>query len=366
MNAVAEPATKTGTTVTVRHLRREFGSVVAVDNVTLEVGAGEFVALLGPSGSGKTTMLMSIAGFETPDAGAIEIGGVDVTHLLPNKRGIGMVFQRYALFPHMTVAENVAFPLKMRRIRGRDAADKVERALAMVQLGGYGARRINQLSGGQQQRVALARSLVYGPPLLLMDEPLGALDKNLREDMQIEIKHLQKKLGTTVIYVTHDQSEALTMADRIAVMSDGRIQQYGVPADIYDRPDNAFVAGFIGETNFLNGELVRTGEDWHFRVADSSETVAVSRAVANGWSSGSTGQLAIRPELIRLKHGEGAGPSGVLEELIYGGGTVACYVRLSDRVAVTARVPAAEAAGLVIGDPVELHVPADRVRVFVS
>jgi spermidine/putrescine ABC transporter ATP-binding subunit len=367
MSIVAEhgPATA-GAAVTVRNLRRVFGPVVAVDDVTLEVKPGEFVALLGPSGSGKTTILMSVAGFETPDAGSIEIGGVDVTHTPPNRRGIGMVFQRYALFPHMTVAENVAFPLKMRKIRGQEAAEKVEQALAMARLSGYGGRRINQLSGGQQQRVALARALVYGPPLLLMDEPLGALDKNLREDMQLEIKRLQKKLGTTVIYVTHDQSEALTMADRIAVMSNGRIQQFGAPADIYDRPDNAFVAGFIGETNFLDGELINGGGGWHFRVADSSATIAVPGASDDAWRAGLAGRLAIRPELIRVRHGEGPGPAGILEELVYGGGTVACFVRLSPSVAVTARVPAAEATELVIGRAVNLLLPADRVRVFIA
>jgi spermidine/putrescine ABC transporter ATP-binding subunit len=358
---------KSGRQVSIHALHKAYGRVKAVDGVTLEIKAGEFVALLGPSGSGKTTILMSIAGFETPDAGSIAIGGEDVTALPPSKREIGMVFQRYALFPHMTVAENIAFPLKMRRIEGRDAQTQVQGALAMVRLDGYGSRRINQLSGGQQQRVALARALVYDPPLLLMDEPLGALDKHLREEMQIEIKHLQQRLGTTVIYVTHDQAEALTMADRIAVLHQGLVQQYASPEDIYERPDNAFTAGFVGEINFIDGRLLRDGDGWRFAVTGTSETIDLSATPPlPEWRSGVSARLTIRPELIRIvPAGAGAGLSGVLEETIYGGGTLACVVGLGQVVKVTARIAAADRPAAGPGSPVSIVWPPGRARVFV-
>ena len=367
MNAMAREAVLgSGTTVSVRSLRKSYGAVKAVDDVSLTVNAGEFVALLGPSGSGKTTMLMAIAGFETPDSGAIEIGGRDITGLPPAKREIGMVFQRYALFPHMTVAENIAFPLKMRGIKGPAAARQVEAALAMVRLENYGGRRIGQLSGGQQQRVALARALVYNPPVLLMDEPLGALDKNLREEMQLEIKRLQKKLGATVIYVTHDQGEALTMADRIAVMSDGRIQQYAPPSEIYDRPANVFVAGFVGETNFLDGELLKEGRQWRFRLDQSAQTVALPEPDAgDDWRTGALARLVVRPELVTIEKPDAAGLSGTLEEMIYGGGTVACIVRVTPKTTIVARIPAADAAALKVGQTVGLSWPTGRIRLFV-
>ena len=305
---VRDMVTANGTTVAIRALCKSFGPVKAVDSVDLDVAAGEFVALLGPSGSGKTTILMSIAGFETPDSGRIQIGGRDVTGVPPNKRDIGMVFQRYALFPHMTVAENIAFPLKMRDVNRRAAAAQVESALAMVRLEGYGGRRISQLSGGQQQRVALARALVYNPALLLMDEPLGALDKNLREEMQLEIKRLQKKLGTTVVYVTHDQSEALTMADRIAVMNEGRIQQYAPPKDVYDRPTNAFVAGFVGETNFVAGVISGDSGGWRFGVDGCGAAVEIVPAGDDGdrWRHGAPARRAIRPARVRIGDADGA------------------------------------------------------------
>ncbi|RVD68567.1 ATP-binding cassette domain-containing protein, partial [Mesorhizobium sp. M4A.F.Ca.ET.029.04.2.1] len=207
-----------GEGVTVRRLAKRYGSVTAVEDVSVDVKPGEFLSLLGPSGSGKTTLLMMIAGFELPTAGLIEIGATDITHVAPNKRNVGMVFQKYALFPHMSVSANVAFPLRMRKMDRAQIKRRVSEALAMVQLDDYGSRMPSQLSGGQQQRVALARALVFEPPVLLMDEPLGALDKKLREQLQIEIKTLQQRLGVTVIYVTHDQEEALTMSDRIAVM----------------------------------------------------------------------------------------------------------------------------------------------------
>jgi spermidine/putrescine ABC transporter ATP-binding subunit len=359
---------KAGRKVSVRGLHKAYGAVKAVDGVTLEVKAGEFVALLGPSGSGKTTILMTIAGFETPDAGSIEIGGREVTALPPSKREIGMVFQRYALFPHMTVAANIAFPLKMRGITGNKASERVERALAMVRLEGYGGRRINQLSGGQQQRIALARALVYNPPLLLMDEPLGALDKHLREEMQLEIKHLQQRLGTTVIYVTHDQTEALTMADRIAVLHHGLVHQYAAPEDIYERPENAFTAGFVGEINFIGGRLLQQSGGWWFAIEGTSAVVDLSSTSAlPEWRPGAAAHLTVRPETIRLAAaGSGEGPGGVLEETIYGGGTVACVVALAAGVRLTARIAAADRPAIGPGSPVTvIWPPADRMRVFV-
>jgi spermidine/putrescine ABC transporter ATP-binding subunit len=358
---------KTGRQVSVRGLHKAYGAVKAVDGVSLEINAGEFVALLGPSGSGKTTILMTIAGFETPDAGSIVVGGHDVTALPPSKREIGMVFQRYALFPHMTVAENIAFPLKMRGIRGHEARGQVEAALAMVRLEGYGKRRINQLSGGQQQRIALARALVYNPPLLLMDEPLGALDKHLREEMQIEIKHLQQRLGATVIYVTHDQAEALTMADRIAVLHQGVVRQYASPEEVYERPDNAFTAGFIGEINFIDGLLVREGNRWRFVIEGSSESIDLSSTPSLAeWRSGAGARLTVRPELIRIiPAGAGEGLSGVLEETIYGGGSLACVIRIAQGAKVIARIAAADRPAVDRGSPVTLVWPPGQVRVFV-
>ncbi len=231
------------------------GRTLAVRGLTLDVAQGEFLTLLGPSGSGKTTTLNMLAGFERPTRGEILLGGRPVDRLPPYERNIGMVFQNYALFPHMTVGENVAFPLSVRRMPRAKIAERVQRALAMVRLEAFSERRPAQLSGGQQQRIALARALVFEPSLVLMDEPLGALDKKLREQMQIEIKLLHERLGLTVVYVTHDQSEALTMSDRIAVFHDGQVMQQGTPDVLYSQPRDAFVAGFIGENNMLSGTV---------------------------------------------------------------------------------------------------------------
>lgn len=240
-----------GRAVEIRRLSKRFGHVLALDDISLEVRAGEFLALLGPSGSGKSTMLMAIAGFEHPDSGDILVGGRAITHLPAHRREIGMVFQRYALFPHLSVGENIAYPLRRRGMTSTEIARLVAEALAMVRLEGYGPRNIEQLSGGQQQRVAMARALVFRPKVLLMDEPLSALDKKLRQQMQLELKLLQRDVGATVILVTHDQEEALSMADRIALLEGGRLRQIGSPEDLYRRPADAFVANFIGQTNFL-------------------------------------------------------------------------------------------------------------------
>ena len=237
------------------------GEALVVKNLNLDVAKGEFLTMLGPSGSGKTTCLMMLAGFEPATHGEIFLNESPINKVPPHKRGIGMVFQNYALFPHMTVAENLAFPLEVRHIDKADREQRVNRALDMVQLGAFGDRRPAQLSGGQAQRVAVARSLVFDPDLVLMDEPLGALDKNLREQMQYEIKHIHENLGLTVVYVTHDQSEALTMSNRIAVFDDGIIQQCDPPPVLYEEPNNAFVAGFIGENNRFVGKVVEDDGD---------------------------------------------------------------------------------------------------------
>ena len=235
--------------ISVADIRKTYGLYVALDDVTLDIAAGEFLTLLGPSGSGKTTLLMALAGFVRPESGALTIGGRDVTRLPPNKRNIGVVFQNYALFPHMSVSGNVEYPLRLRGVPKAQARERAEAALARVKLSGFGTRDIAALSGGQRQRVALARAIVFEPRVMLMDEPLSALDKNLREHMQFEIRKLHDDLGVTTIYVTHDQREALTMSDRIAVMDAGRIQQIGAPQDVYRRPRNRFVADFMGEAN---------------------------------------------------------------------------------------------------------------------
>ncbi len=243
-----------GQSVTITGINKKFGSHVALDNVNISIKAGEFISLLGPSGSGKTTLLMILAGFARPDSGSVKFGNDEMIRMPPHKRNIGMMFQNYALFPHMTVGENVAYPLKLRRASKHDIAHRVTAALDLVKLGEYSGRRIDQLSGGQRQRVALARAVVFQPQILLMDEPLSALDKNLREEMQIEIRQLHEKLGMTTITVTHDQREALTMSDRVAVIDHGKLMQFGTPVELYERPANRFVAGFIGESTFIEHE----------------------------------------------------------------------------------------------------------------
>jgi len=270
------------------------GEILVVKGFNLDVKQGEFVTLLGPSGSGKTTCLMMMAGFEVPTHGEILLDGTPVKNLPPHRRGIGMVFQNYALFPHMTVAENLAFPLEVRKLPKAEVKKQVVRALGMVRLEEFGNRRPAQLSGGQQQRVALARALVFEPKLVLLDEPLGALDKNLREEMQYEIKHIHENLGVSMIYVTHDQSEALTMSDRIAVFNDGIVQQLAAPQALYEEPSNAFVANFIGENNRFTGRIVALeGDQCQVRL-DSGETIEA--LPVNVDTVGQATTLSLRPE----------------------------------------------------------------------
>jgi putative spermidine/putrescine transport system ATP-binding protein len=283
---------------------KRYGTAVqAVRDLDLDVLRGEFLTLLGPSGSGKTTALMMLAGFEEPTAGEIFVDGRRIDNVPPNRRGIGMVFQNYALFPHMTVAENLAFPLEVRRLGKAEVEERVASVLDMVRLPGLGGRRPDQLSGGQQQRIAVARALIFRPTLVLMDEPLGALDKQLREQMQYEIKDIHARLGVTFVYVTHDQTEALTMSDRIAVFDAGTIQQLSDPATLYERPQTRFVAGFIGENNRLDGTVENVdGEHVAVRLASG----AMVRARPVGKDAGKPGAavvLSLRPERLTLLAG---------------------------------------------------------------
>jgi ABC-type Fe3+/spermidine/putrescine transport system ATPase subunit len=302
--------------------KRFDGKVLAVDEVTLDIAAGEFFSLLGPSGCGKTTSLRMIAGFEHPDSGRVQVGGRDITDLPVHRRVMGMVFQSYALFPHRTVAENVAFGLRMREVPKPEIARRVQAALSQVALTGMEDRKPGQLSGGQQQRVALARALVVEPPVLLCDEPLGALDRKLRQQMQFELKELQKRLGVTLVFVTHDQEEALAMSDRIAVMNKGKVEQVGSPTEIYERPRTRFVADFIGEINILEGG---------------------PRA------------RALRPEKIRLVSAPEARTTGKVETANYLGGSTLLRVRGVDGQSLLVReTHAGERASRVPGDAVGL------------
>jgi putative spermidine/putrescine transport system ATP-binding protein len=305
------------------------GEILVVRDLNLEIKRGEFLTLLGPSGSGKTTTLMMLAGFETPTHGEIIVDGVPLTKVPPYKRNIGVVFQNFALFPHMTVVENVAYPLRVRKIPKPEVEARVERALAMIRLPDCGSRRPAQLSGGQQQRVAVARALVFDPKLLLMDEPLGALDKNLREQMQYEIKHLHEQLGLTVVYVTHDQHEALIMSDRIAVFSEGRIQQVAAPAMLYEQPENAFVAQFIGENNRLIGRVIEVRTPL-CKVVVAQRFVVEALAVNIAGMAKDT-VLSLRPERVVLDPPSGSCANifeAEVKEVIYVGNHVRARLKV--------------------------------------
>ncbi|KJZ22682.1 ABC transporter ATP-binding protein [Tritonibacter mobilis] len=336
------------------------GEVFAVRDMNLSIEKGEFITLLGPSGSGKSTTLMMLAGFERPTAGQILYEGRELASIPAHKRNFGMVFQNYALFPHMSILENVAFPLAMRRVSKAEAADKARAALDMVQLSHFADRRPAQLSGGQQQRVALARALVFNPEIILMDEPLGALDKKLREEMQIELKHLHENLGVTFVFVTHDQDEALTMSDRIAVYNDGRIQQIADPTTLYEAPDNAFVASFLGDTNMLRGTVAAvSGQRAQIELRDGT---MVEVANAGGLSTGQSTQVSVRPERITLEAGE-AGIAAERVETIYHGAhaSVICRTQLGEEI--TARLPAS-AIEDVTSDQLRVQFADRHARVF--
>jgi len=297
------------------------GETLVVKDLNLEIPKGEFLTMLGPSGSGKTTCLMMLAGFETATNGEILLDGVSINHIPPHKRGIGMVFQNYALFPHMTIAENLSFPLEVRNLDKTVREEKIQRALDMVEMGSFANRRPAQLSGGQQQRVALARALVFEPELVLMDEPLGALDKQLREKMQFEITNLAHRLGITVVYVTHDQTEALTMSDRVAVFNDGVIQQIAPPDELYESPQNSFVAQFIGENNTLEGVVKEIGNGIATVELDGGEMIKCTPV--NVSKVGERTRVSIRPERVeynqdRLQAGAHTLKAEVLEFIYMG------------------------------------------------
>ncbi|HET7850319.1 MAG TPA: ABC transporter ATP-binding protein [Pseudolabrys sp.] len=338
---------------------KRFERHVAVDRLTLDIRAGEFFALLGPSGCGKTTLLRLLAGFETPDEGRILLGGEDIAAVPPHLRPVNMMFQNYALFPHLTVAGNIAFGLRQESLNKTAIAARVGDMLAQLKLDGLGRRRVNQLSGGQRQRVALARSLVKRPRVLLLDEPLAALDKKLRAETQFELMALQRKLGTTFVIVTHDQEEAMLLADRIGVMNEGRLVQVGAPAEVYERPNSRWIASFVGDVNLIEGRVAEGG-----RVLDSrSGLFRIDRA--NGLAAGSRACLALRPEKIRIALQAPMEPdiaivTGQVAEIGYRGDSSMYKVRLADgsllKAAASNMAPAVE-AGIAVGAKVWLWWP---------
>ena len=343
-------------------LNKVYGQLVAVDDVSLDVQRGEFFSLLGPSGCGKTTTLRLVAGLIKPDGGHIEIMGEDVTDRSAHQRNIGMVFQNYALFPHMTVAENVAFGLRMRKVERGEAARRVERVLDLVQLGGAMGRLPRQLSGGQQQRVALARAIVIEPRLLLLDEPLSNLDAKLRKEMQIELRTLQRRLGITAVYVTHDQEEALTLSDRIAIMNRGRISQCSAPSDIYRNPANRFVAEFIGRVNLLRGRVIEDGGAAKLRTEEGSVLRVPRRILSEAASDGQV-DLVLRPENVQLdpvgiRADDGIRIAGAIRQSVYTGATTSYRVEADDGLRLTAEQQNT------LGEP--RHHEGDRVEAYVD
>jgi putative spermidine/putrescine transport system ATP-binding protein len=351
--------------IMVRQITKSYGAVRALDHIDLDIRSGEFLTLLGPSGSGKTTLLMVLAGFARPDHGSLKFGDTEVIRLAPHKRGIGMVFQSYALFPHMTVGANIAFPLRLRGIARPDIIRRVDEALATVQLAGYAARRVDELSGGQRQRVALARAIVFEPRILLMDEPLSALDKQLREHMQIELRRLHEQLGMTTVYVTHDQREALTMSDRVAVINHGRIMQLDAPRRLYERPANRFIAEFIGESTFLPVEVA------------SGVAIYAGQLIKVAGDPVPQGDylLMLRPERLKILDavatGEASAPRnllrGTVQNVVYQGESYLLQARLADGSTVSVRGVSTDSALATMpkpDEPVQLgFAPEDAVLV---
>jgi spermidine/putrescine transport system ATP-binding protein len=347
------------TGVVLDRVRKQFADVAAVDDVSLTIQQGEFFSLLGPSGCGKTTTLRMIAGFERPDAGRISIGAEDVTETPPHKRKVNTVFQSYALFPHLTVAENVGFGLRFRSLSKADKESRVGEMLELVRLGGYGTRKPHELSGGQQQRVALARALILSPDVLLLDEPLGALDAKLRRELQVELKSIQREVGITFLYVTHDQEEALTMSDRLAVMANGRVEQLGSPREVYERPETAFVADFIGVSNLMRAQSSGSG---------GVDVGAVRLAVSAPVQKTGVVRVAIRPERVRIEaqgvSGENRVPARI-ERFVYLGSTTQVFVTLpgGDRLqALVANDEDVEEYD--VGQEVTAYLPPDALRVL--
>jgi len=349
--------------VRLEQLTKRFGEVAAVDGIDLEMPAGEFFTMVGPSGCGKTTTLRMIAGFERPTSGRILLDDVDVAQVPPHRRNVNTVFQSYALFPHLDVAGNVAFGLKYKRLTKEEQRKRVAEALALVQLGEYGGRKPGQLSGGQQQRVALARALVLTPQVLLLDEPLGALDARLRKDLQIELKGLQAELGITFVFVTHDQEEALTMSDRVAVMSNGRVEQAGTPREIYEEPATVFVADFLGVSNLLTGEASGDGGACALRVGERT-----LRATSGATDARGEVKAMIRPERVSVEPQGAAGDNrlpGLVERAVYVGPVYELHVRLIGGGLLKATVRNDGSAGsFEEGAAVTLYLPPDALRVL--
>jgi putative spermidine/putrescine transport system ATP-binding protein len=351
-----------GSAIELRGLTKRYGEETVVDTIATSIAPGEFFSLLGPSGSGKTTTLMMVAGFVRPDGGTVLVDGRDIAAVPPQKRGFGMVFQNYAIFPHLNVFENIAFPLRARHW-AKDATEaRVSWALELVQLSRFADRDARQLSGGQQQRVALARAIVFHPPLVLMDEPLGALDKNLRFEMQVEIKEIQQRLGITVLYVTHDQEEAMSMSDRIAIMNGGQIHQVGPPGEVYERPANPFVGRFLGEANLIEGTVMaKGGELARLRLPSGREL----RAPRNNSCAAGRGMLFIRPERVEIVRGTAAsGDPGVnalagnVRRCSFLGNILRYAVDLEGTAPITVDLQnAAGVAPLPVGAPVVLRWP---------
>jgi spermidine/putrescine transport system ATP-binding protein len=343
-------------------LVKRFGDVVAVDGISVDIPAGQFFSLLGPSGCGKTTTLRMIAGFERPDAGRILLDGRDMAHTPPHKRPVNTVFQSYALFPHLDVADNVAFGLRFKGVSKEDARKQVDTVLKLVRLEGFEDRRVTQLSGGQQQRVALARALILGPDVLLLDEPLGSLDAKLRKALQLELKAIQEEIGITFVYVTHDQEEAMTMSDRIAVMSEGHVEQVGPPREVYEEPASAYVADFLGVSNLMDATAVGPG-----RVALADVVLECRTGDTNA-----TGEVkvVIRPERVGVEdqgtEGDNRVP-GMVERTVFLGPTVQVLVRLIGGQVVQSIEPnRGDAAGRPQGQPVSVHLPPEDLRVLAS
>jgi spermidine/putrescine transport system ATP-binding protein len=355
-----------GGNIKLESLTKRFDEVLAVDEISLEIQPGEFFSLLGPSGCGKTTTLRMVAGFEPPTSGRILLDGADVGNLPPNRRNVNTVFQSYALFPFLSVAENVAFGMKYKSVPKSEIGTRVSEALELVQLAGYEKRRPNQLSGGQQQRVALARALVLRPSVLLLDEPLGALDAKLRRTLQVELGALQEQVGITFLYVTHDQEEALTMSDRLAVMNHGKIAQIGSPAEVYNEPADAYVADFLGTSNLMDASVER-GSDGHgpcrLRLGDFTLDAEAGRLDATG-----AVKVAIRPERLHLYSYESTGPNrvpGMVERLVFLGSTTQIFLRLATGAALQTLVRNDGAAlPYSQGTPLSIGLPPDALRVL--
>jgi spermidine/putrescine ABC transporter ATP-binding subunit len=350
--------------ISVRGLTKRYGDVVAVDAIDLDIAPGEFFTMLGPSGSGKTTTLRMIAGFEIPDAGTIELAGEDVSRLPPYDRPVNTVFQDYALFPHMTVQQNVEYGLMVKRVKKGERRRRAEETLEMVRLGGYGDRKPSQLSGGQRQRVALARAIINRPKVLLLDEPLGALDLKLREQLQIELKQIQKVLGMTFVYVTHDQEEALTMSDRIAVMSAGRVEQVGQPKEIYEAPATAYVADFLGVSNLMSAMAAGVGD------GGCKVTVGEFSLIAGEGDADTVGEckITIRPERVEIQAqgetGENHLPA-MVERIVYVGSVLQVILHLATGQTIQAWMPNTGAGDpFRSGDAVAAHFPREALRVL--